>query len=61
MTLLIAHIALKAKIVRQESLAIDANFEKKRKQADTALKMCVFQSAQILSCADPASHSFDVR
>ncbi|KAF8308270.1 ATPase V1/A1 complex subunit E [Clavulina sp. PMI_390] len=29
----------KAKIVRQESLAIDANFEKKRKQADTALKI----------------------
>jgi len=29
----------KAKIVRQESLAIDASFEKRRKQADTALKI----------------------
>ena len=39
---LIAHIASQANIVRQESLAIDASFEKKRKQADTALKMCVY-------------------
>lgn len=28
--------------MRQESLAIDASFDKKRKQADTALKMCAF-------------------
>lgn len=45
--------------MRQESLAIDANFEKKRKQADTALKMYMFQSTQILSCAHFASPLFD--
>jgi hypothetical protein len=42
LTALVAHVTSQAKIVRQESLAIDANFEKKRKQADTALKMCIY-------------------
>ena len=48
---------IQAKIVRQESLAIDANFEKKRKQAETNLKMWLltpcncFMSGLILSAS----------
>ena len=43
---------VQAKIVRQESLAIDAQFDKKRKQAETGWKMCVIITSSILLWAD---------
>lgn len=39
-----------AKIVRQESLAIDSQHEKKRKQAEVGWKMCVNSLFSVSDC-----------
>jgi hypothetical protein len=41
------HSFWQAKLVKQEQQAIDAQFEKKRKGAETAQKMCVYLSSFI--------------